>query len=394
MLVRKAAIVCLGAFALVLAAASPAHATHVYDAANADFGVTSEVIEAVGAQRTVRLTVTNHGPAEAYAGDPYAGFNTTIFMEFTMMGATLLSTSRPCEDNPFNEGADVDRRCSIGRSLAAGASRSVDVRVSVTDPDGYFNGGVSMQASYCDFQCRNATWDHNFNNQSSLLRWFIPEVSVSNAVPRGEGGTALRFNVTLSGPSDRTVKVNYSTVNGTASAPGDYTAKSGTLTFAAGQTTKTLLVTTNEDALDEANETLRLQLSNPNPVAATIVDRSGVATILDDDPPPAISASNAVPREEGGTALRFYVRLATPSGRTVKVDYATADGTATAPGDYTANSGTLVFLPGQTTKSLFVTSTEDELDEANETFWLELSNPVAATITDRSGVASILDNDP
>ena len=69
------------------------------------------------------------------------------------------------------------------------------------------------------------------------------------------------------------MRVNYATVDGTASAPGDYTAKSGTLTFSAGQTTKSVLVSSIQDALDEPNQTFRLQLSSP--VAATIADPSG-----------------------------------------------------------------------------------------------------------------------
>ena len=219
-----------------------------------------------------------------------------------------------------------------------------------------------------------------------------PAISVSDAVPRGEGGTALRFDVTLSVPSAETVRVDYATVNGTASAPGDYTAKSGTLVFAAGQTTKPVMVTSTQDALDEASETFRLQLSSP--VAATIADSSGVATILDNDPPPAISVSDAVPRGEGGPALRFDVTLSAPSGQTVRVNYTTVNGTASAPGDYTAKSGTLTFPAGQTTKPVLVTSNEDVLDEANETFRLQLSSPVAATIADSSGVATIVDNDP
>jgi chitinase len=83
------------------------------------------------------------------------------------------------------------------------------------------------------------------------------------------------------------VSVDYATVNGTATAPGDYSARSGTMIFAAGQTTKAVLVPSNQDALDEVNETFRLQLSNP--VATTIADASGTATIRDDDPSPSRS---------------------------------------------------------------------------------------------------------
>ena len=150
--------------------------------------------------------------------------------------------------------------------------------------------------------------------------------------------------------------------------------------------------TSNQDELDEANETFRLQLSNP--VAATIADSSGTATILDNDPTPSISVSDAGTRPEGGYASRFDITLSAPSGRTVSVNYTTVDGTATAPGDYSARSGTMTFAAGQTTKAVLVPSNQDALDEANETFRLQLSSPVATTIADASGTATIRDDDP
>ena len=219
-----------------------------------------------------------------------------------------------------------------------------------------------------------------------------PTLTIADALARGEGSAASRFDVTLSIPSDQTVMVDYATVDGSATAPGDYTAKTGTLVFAPGQTTKPVLVSSTDDALDEASETFQVQLSSP--VAATIDDGTGDATILDNDASPALTIADAVARVEGGPASRFDVTLSVPSGQTVMVGYATVDGSATAPADYTAKSGTLVFLPGQTTKAVLVSSVDDALDEPNQTFRVQLSSPVAATIADPSGLATILDNDP
>ena len=78
--------------------------------------------------------------------------------------------------------------------------------------------------------------------------------------------------------------------------------------------------------------------------------------------------------------------LNTVSGRPVTVDYATANGTAVAPADYQAASGTLTFTPGQTTRQLTVLVNGDLLDEANETYFVNLSNPGNATIADGQGV--------
>jgi hypothetical protein len=71
-----------------------------------------------------------------------------------------------------------------------------------------------------------------------------------------------------------------------------------------------------------------------------------------------------------------------------------ANGTAVAPGDYTAKSGSLSFSPGVVTRNLTVTVKGDNLSEDDETFFVNLSNPTNATIADAQGVGTIVDNDP
>ena len=88
------------------------------------------------------------------------------------------------------------------------------------------------------------------------------------------------------------------------------------------------------------------------------------------------------------TTASFSVSLNAAAGRTVTVDFATADGTALAGSDYTAASGTLSFEPGDLTKSAAVTVLSDSLVEAVETFTLVLSNPTNATIAAGAGTAT------
>ena len=78
-----------------------------------------------------------------------------------------------------------------------------------------------------------------------------------------------------------------------------------------------------------------------------------MACTVDDDPLPTVSVGDvSVPEGDAGvTNATFTVSLSAPSGKAISVDYATADGTATAPGDYAGVSGTFSFAPGQTTKS-------------------------------------------
>ena len=146
---------------------------------------------------------------------------------------------------------------------------------------------------------------------------------------------------------------------------------SGNLSFAAGETTKTVTVAVNGDLLDEVNETYSLGLSNPTNVT---IGGSGLGTITDNDPLPALAIGDvSVTEGDSGTAnATFTVTLSTVSGRTVTVDYATANGTAIAPADYTALPLTaLSFSPGQTTPRSPSSSTP--------TSWTRATRPSTST---------------
>src|ERR1043166_1870383 len=104
--------------------------------------------------------------------------------------------------------------------------------------------------------------------------------------------------------------------------------------------------------------------------------------------------SSAESTGEGSGAKQLFVYLSGSSSQTITVDYATADGTAVAGSDYTSTSGTLTFAPGETSKSFTVSVTDDSLDEDDETFTANLSNPTNATLGSPSTeTITILDND-
>src|SRR5512133_1458269 len=98
--------------------------------------------------------------------------------------------------------------------------------------------------------------------------------------------------------------------------------------------------------------------------------------------------------DSGSTDATFTVTLSEVSTDAVAVDYATADGSAVAPGDYTGASGTVTFLPGETTQTVTVGVNGDLLDENDETFDVDLTNAVNATIDDGLGVGTITDDAP
>jgi hypothetical protein len=229
--------------------------------------------------------------------------------------------------------------------------------------------------------------------------WTVPTtLSIGDAtVNEGDSGTVeADFTVRRSDNLNSTVAVNYSTANGDALAGSDYVATSGTLTFGPGETTKTIKVLVKGDVTDEYDQRFYVNLSAA--AGATILDGQGVGTIVDNDPPPTITITPKVSHKEGNkntTAFTFVVTLSAPSEKEIRVNFATANGTATtADNDYVAKSGTLVFAPGQTSKSIAVNVKGDRKKEANETFFVNLSDAMNTTIVGSQGLGEILNDDP
>ncbi len=222
-----------------------------------------------------------------------------------------------------------------------------------------------------------------------------PSITINDVtVTEGDSGSvSAGFTVTLSAASGQGVTVGYTTANGSASSGADYTTTSGTLTFAAGVTTQPVTVPALGDLLDEQNETFLVNLSGPT--NATLGDGQGQGTITDNDPTPSLTINDVSVTEGTGstTTATFTVTLSAASGQTVTVGFATADGTAIAPADYTSTSGTLTFAPGQTTQPVAVAVVTDTAVESSETFTVGLSGPSNATIVDGTGQGTIVDDD-
>lgn len=232
-------------------------------------------------------------------------------------------------------------------------------------------------------------------NSSSPIGDCKPEVTINDvALTEGNSGTInATFTVTLSAASSQTATVNYATADGTATAPADYQTQNGLLTFNPGDLTKTITVLVNGDTLDEPNETFFVNLSGAT--NAVLLDSKGQGIINDNDAAPSLSINDLSIAEgdAGTTPLTFTVSLSTASGQTVTVNYATADKTAAAGSDYQSISGTLTFNPGDTSKPVTVLVNGDVAFEQNETFFVNLTTPTNATISDSQGQGTIRNDD-
>ncbi len=209
-----------------------------------------------------------------------------------------------------------------------------------------------------------------------------PTLSIADAAQaEGNSGTSnLGFVVSLSAPPGATpVTVNYSTSNGTAVAPGDFTAvTNGSLSFTGTTTTQTINIPIVGDTTVEPTETFTVTLNTP--VGATLLDGSATGTITNDDAaPPTLSIADAAQAEgnSGTSNLGFVVTLsAQPGASTVTVNYSTANGTAVAPGDFTAvTNGSLSFTGTTTTQTINIPIVGDTTVEPNEAFTVTLSAP-------------------
>jgi uncharacterized protein YneR len=261
------------------------------------------------------------------------------------------------------------------------------------------NGDTSVEANETFFvnltMPTNATIADN-QGQGTIQNDDIPTISINDvSMAEGDSGTtAFGFTVTLSQASPQSVSVNYATANGTATvADNDYVAiPSTTLTFAPGETTKPINVLVNGDGTVENNETFFVNLTMPT--NATISDNQGQGTIINDDIP-SLSIGNVTQIEgnSGTSNFIFNVTLSKISNQTVSVNYATADNTATAPSDYNGAGGTLTFSPGTLSRTISIVVRGDTLTELNETFFINLSVPINATIFDGQAVGTILNDD-
>ncbi|MDH1231120.1 putative Ig domain-containing protein [Stenotrophomonas sp. GD03930] len=225
----------------------------------------------------------------------------------------------------------------------------------------------------------------------------LPGLSINDvSANEGDSGTTgFTFTVSLNAPAPAGgVSFDIATANGTATAGSDYVARSLVAqTIPAGSQTYSFVVQVNGDTLHELNEDFFVNVTNVS--GATLTDGQGRGTIINDDAAPSLSIAdiNVTEGNSGTTPAVLTVTLSAASALPVQVQYATANVTAVAPTDYTAASGTLSFPPGTTTQTITVLVNGDTTVEPDETFQVNLSNPVNASVADGSAVVTIVSDD-
>ena len=287
---------------------------------------------------------------------------------------------------------------SVARTVSAVAVNGATVTLTLSDPVGHAQtvtvGYTPGTAPLKDVWGNDAP---GFSARAVRNDNREPELSI-DAVTVNEGDGTAEFTVTLDLVSGATVTVDYATSDGTALAGSDYTAKSGTLSFAPGETSKTIEVSVTDDSLGEGNEDFKVTLSNAS--NASTGDDEATGTITDNETP-TLTIADA--RATEGNAVEFTVTLDPVAATDVTVQYATSDGTATADSnhedgaDYTApvSGAELTISADQTSGTISIATGNDTVFEANETFTVTLSNSSSNAVlgTQKTATGTIENND-
>jgi hypothetical protein len=266
-----------------------------------------------------------------------------------------------------------------------GTTESIDFPVSAGAVDGTY-------ASRDFFMAKLQTRTAPLPPPAGSIAWTAATASVA------EGAGTLTLTAARAVGSAGAASVQYATAGGTATSGTDFTAASGSLNWADGESgSKSVTITVANDTTVEAAETFTVTLANATGASLSAASTATV-TINDDDVPPAgavaFSTATFTADEDQGSVTISVARSGGTAGA-ASVSYAASAATATAGTDFTATSGVLSWADGEGgTKAFTVTVLDDTVDEANETVNLTLSQATAVTLgTPASATLTITDDE-
>ncbi len=279
-------------------------------------------------------------------------------------------------------------------------SATTDITISDDDSD-EANETIIVQlsnpSSTTSINAGSGTYTHTIiDNDAAPTIQFSASSSSEN-----EDAGDVQLTIELSTASGRDVSFDYAVTGaGTASGTGtDFTFTDGSKTITAGNSSTTIPITIADDSIDENDETVVIELTNPT--NGTIAgNTTHTLTITDDDATPTISFDNlSKSSSEGIAAPTIGLSLTAASGLDVSVDYTVSDGTATGSGeDYTLSSGTISISAGDETATIIPSVIDDNTDEDDETFTVTLTNGSQSNVNlpaagNRTHTFTITDND-
>ena len=307
----------------------------------------------------VQITTTNQGGASA---SDYSGVPASVTFNAGETSKTI--TFSATQDTLDDDGESV--KLGFGTSLPAGVSAGSpsETTVSITDDDD-------------------------------------PAVTVSfgaSTYTAAEGGTAT-VTVTLSADPERTVEVQITTTNQGGATSADYSGVPATVTFDAGDTSKTFDFAATADTVDDDGESVDLGFGSSLPTGVSEGSPSETTVSITDDDDPAVTVSfgaSTYTAAEGGTAT-VTVTLSADPERTVEVQITTTNQGGATSADYSGVPTSVTFDAGDTSKTFDFAATQDAEDDDGESVKLAfgaLPTGVRAGATDETSVSISDDDDP
>ncbi|MCR9233463.1 MAG: dockerin type I domain-containing protein [bacterium] len=293
--------------------------------------------------------------------------------------------------------SSFDFQTTSGTLVFAPGETSKTIQISIIDDtdqveadETFLVNLVNLQAatSVVLFADQQAAVTIQDNDQAAM--------SVGNFTIVEDAGT-VDIVVTLDKAVDTTITVYYATADQSAVAGSDYSATTGTLSFAPGELSQTISIPLVDSTAVELDEIFLVNLSNlqANGLDVILDNTQAEVTITDDDQA-QITIDDVTVNEANGTA-NIVVSLDRAIGTTLKLDYETADQSAFATVDYLAKSGTLTFTPGDLTQTITISLINTSLVEATEKFLVNLSNlqnnGFDVVLADNQAEITIIDDD-
>ncbi|MFC1587318.1 Calx-beta domain-containing protein [Planctomycetota bacterium] len=360
----------------------------------------------------------------------HADGTVSIFLEHTLPAGTATTvTSRATYDLEDDGFPQFTGRLDI--ALPGGQLADPPSISSVDPDDGASSGGTSVTIQGQDFQdgiavlfdgapAQNVTYvnsttvtcltppgsagavdvlvlnpDGQGDDSEDAFTYITPAVTITEsgaATAITEGGATDTYDVVLTTKPAAQVTIDIS-----SDLQADTDLNSLVFSTVNWATPQTVTVSAENDLIAEGNHTASIThaVTSLDMVYNSLTVSSVSAAVTDNDTAElSIDDVTVIEGDAGTQTAQFTVTMSLESSLTVTVDYATADGTATtADNDYETASGTVTFDPGQTSKSINVTINGDTDLEQNETYTVDISNAVNATITDNSGAGTITNDD-
>ena len=330
----------------------------------------SEELESVNASADVRL---NYVPRVAVSVD-YATSDGSAAAgsDYTAIAATTLNYAI----------GESEKTISVTVTDDAVSEANEDFTIDLSSP----SAGLILGT--------NSSFTHTINDNDNSRKIYFTAASSSAS----EATTSVNIAVEISSADGSNAStVDYTVTGGTASGGGtDYTLADGTLSIASGSTTNNISLTINNDALNEDNETIIIELSSPSS-NCNLSDTDPIVytyTINDNDDAPTVFFTNTTSAgAESVSSKNVEVKLSTVSSKDVSVSFSKS-GTAISGEDYSiAISSPITIAAGSTTKNIAISIIDDNSQELDETVILTLSGPTNATLGANTTHTYTIEND-